>query len=417
MKTIYISPSKSYAHRLLIAAALSNKEIKIKCDVLNDDILATVNALNALGAYIVYKSPYFHVVPIKDILHDNIINCVESGSTLRFIMPIACALGSNNKFIGCGELYKRPMDQLYNLLNNHNIKIEQDTLFSLPAKCIGKLTPGNFVLNGNISSQYLTGLLFALPLLKGNSEIYIDGILTSKSYIDITLDVLKQAGIEIVVNNNTYYIKGNQQYNLPEYLEVEGDWSGAAFWIGAGILYKEPICIKGLNINSTQGDKHIIDALQKLGANIEINNNDVIAYPSKLNGNIEIDCIDIPDLVPIISLCASRCDGNVKLKNVGRLRFKESNRLNAIKELLGLINILTDIKSNDLIIKGETKNIIINDNKLYINTYNDHRIAMTGYIMSLLVDKDIEINYSNTKCITKSYTNFVEEFNKIFVNN
>ena len=414
MKTIYISPSKSYAHRLLIAAALSSKQIKIKCDVLNDDILATTNALNALGANITYKAPYFYVNPIKDILQNNIINCVESGSTLRFIMPIACALGSNNTFIGCGELHKRPMDQLYNLLNTHNIKVEQETLFSLPSKCIGKLTPGKFTLNGNISSQYLTGLLFALPLLNGNSEVCIDGILTSKSYIDITLDVLKQAGIEVIVNNNTYHIKGNQQYNLPEYMEVEGDWSGAAFWIGAGLLYKEPICIKGLNINSTQGDKKIIDSLQSLGGKIEINNNDIIAYPSKLVGDVEIDCIDIPDLVPIISLCAARSKGNVKLKNVGRLRFKESNRLNAIKELLMSINILTDVKSNDLIIKGETKDIVINGNELNINTYNDHRIAMTGYIMTLLIDKEVQINYSNTKCITKSYTNFVDEFNKLF---
>ena len=411
MKTITIPPSKSQAHRILIAASLTNKKIKVKCNILNDDIITTMNALNSIGANIVYNTNgYFEIEPIKTIIKNKIINCNESGSTLRFLISVFSALETNSTFIGKGKLPIRPMDIIYNLLKEHNVSIIKESNDYLPVKIKNKLTSGTYILDGNISSQYLTGLLFALPLLDGDSKIIIENNLISKSYIDITLDILSLSGISFIIMDNVFYIKGNQQYNFPEYYEIEGDWSSAAFWVVAGIIGKEPIKIEGLNINSFQGDKDIINILKKCGAKIDIENNYIISYPSKLNGCI-IDCSNIPDLVPIISVALSQANDFSILKNIERLKYKESNRLLATKELLNNININCEINGNDFIIKP---NELFYNNKIYINTYNDHRIAMSAYIMALLIDKNIDIKYSNIKCISKSYTNFIKEYNRIY---
>lgn len=411
MKTITIPPSKSQAHRILIAASLTNKKIKVKCNILNDDIITTMNALNSIGANIVYNTNgYFEIEPIKTVIKNKIINCNESGSTLRFLISVFSALETNSTFIGKGKLPIRPMDIIYNLLKEHNVSIIKESNDYLPIKIKNKLTSGTYILDGNISSQYLTGLLFALPLLDGDSKIIIENNLISKSYIDITLDILRLSGISFTIIDNVFYIKGNQQYNFPEYYEIEGDWSSAAFWVVSGIIGKEPIKIEGLNINSFQGDKYIINILKKCGANIDIENNYIISYPSKLNGCI-IDCSNIPDLVPIISVALSQANDFSILKNIERLKYKESNRLLATKELLNNININCEINGNDFIIKP---NELFYNNKIYINTYNDHRIAMSAYIMALLIDKNIDIKYSNIKCISKSYTNFIKEYNRIY---
>ena len=411
MKTITIPPSKSQAHRILIAASLTNKKIKVKCNILNDDIITTMNALNSIGANIVYNTNgYFEIEPIKTIIKNKIINCNESGSTLRFLISVFSALETNSTFIGKGKLPIRPMDIIYNLLKEHNVSIIKESNDYLPVKIKNKLTSGTYILDGNISSQYLTGLLFALPLLDGDSKIIIENNLISKSYIDITLDILSLSGISFIIMDNVFYIKGNQQYNFPEYYEIEGDWSSAAFWVVAGIIGKEPIKIEGLSINSFRGDKDIINILKKCRAKIDIENNYIISYPSKLNVFI-IYFSNIPDLVPIISVALSQANDFSILKNIERLKYKESNRLLATKELLNNININCEINGNDFIIKP---NELFYNNKIYINTYNDHRIAMSAYIMALLIDKNIDIKYSNIKCISKSYTNFIKEYNRIY---
>lgn len=411
MKTVTIPPSKSQAHRVLIAASLSNKKSIVKCNILNDDIITTMNALNSIGANIIYNTNgYFEIEPLKTIIKNKTINCNESGSTLRFLISLFSALETDSSFIGTGKLPIRPMDIIYDLLEEHNISIIKESNDYLPVTIKNKLTSGTYILDGNISSQYLTGLLFALPLLNGDSKIIVENGLTSKSYIDITLDILRLSGIDFTIIDNVFYINGNQQYDFPEYFEIEGDWSSAAFWIVAGIIGKEPIRINGLNINSFQGDKDIINILKECGAKIDIEDNYIISYPSKLNG-CTIDCSNIPDLVPIISVALSQANGFSVLKNIERLKYKESNRLLATKELLNNININCEIVGNDFIIEP---NDLFYNNEIYINTYNDHRIAMSAYIMALLIDKKIDIKYSNIKCISKSYTNFIEEYNRIY---
>lgn len=407
--TIQIPPSKSVAHRLLICAALSKHNSVIKCESLNDDIISTYKALNNIGANIHYENGHFYVKPIKEILKGNTIDCNESGSTLRFLISIFCALGTNSTFIGKGNLPIRPMNNIYDILIDKGITLTKLSKYELPIECIGKLTPGKYVIKGNISSQYLTGLLFALPLLDGDSEIEIDGELSSESYINITLSTLKLSGIEIIVNDNKYHIKGNQIYNIPEFVEVEGDWSSAAFWLVAGVIGKHPITIEGLNLDSKQGDKKIIDCLRLMGGKIECIENKIISYPSILNP-IDLDCSDIPDLLPILSVAASTCIGKTKLKNVGRLRFKECNRLEATKELLNHYNIICNITSNDFIINGN--NITSND-YISVSTFNDHRIAMSLFILSTLYKN--EINIDNTDCICKSYPNFIKHFNSLIL--
>ena len=395
-------PSKSQAHRLLICAALATEPCTIVCSALNDDIVATMNCLNALGADIKYSDGIFTVLPVK-LQKGATLNCGESGSTLRFLLSVAAALGADATFVGAGKLPQRPNGALCDALALHGIEFEKQTPDAeLPLTCRGSLAAGNYRLPGNISSQYLTGLLFALPLLEQESTIEITDGLTSASYVDMTIDAVRQAGITISNKGNIYEIKGRQQYHLPQRTVVEGDWSAAAFWLVAGVIGKHPITVQGINYDSLQGDRCIVDHLRKMGAFIEIADNRVVAFPSQLFGT-DLDCMDTPDLVPILAVAAAAASGSTEFYNVGRLRYKESDRLAAMQKTLAAFGIASSVGEDAFTVYGGTPVA-----KSAVDSFGDHRIAMSAAILSTIADGETTI--LGAECVAKSYPSFYDHF-------
>ena len=394
-------PSKSQAHRLLICAALAVEPCSIVCNSVNDDIMATMRCLNALGARITFSSGVFDVQPIE-LVKGGILDCGESGSTLRFLMSVAAVLGADATFTGAGKLPQRPMGSLTDVLSAHGMAFERHTADELPVTCSGILQGGKFTLPGNISSQYLTGLLFALPLAAVDSEIEVTGGLTSASYIDMTIDALRTAGISVERRNNIFTIKGNQQYHMPERVVVEGDWSSAAFWVVAGVIGKQPVTVCGMNNESLQGDSAIVDHLRSMGAFITVEDDRVVAMPSHLFGT-ELDCMDTPDLVPVLSVAAAVAQGTTTFVNVGRLRFKESDRLAAMKSVLASFGISSSVGEDTFTVYGGDPVALTP-----VESFGDHRIAMSAAILSTVAKEITTINGSG--CVAKSYPSFFEDF-------
>ena len=394
-------PSKSQAHRLLICAALAVEPCSIVCNSVNDDIMATMRCLNALGADITYTSGVFDVKPIS-IVKGGTLDCGESGSTLRFLMSVAAVLGADATFTGAGKLPQRPMGALTDVLAAHGMGFVRHSADELPVTCNGTLRGGEFSLPGNISSQYLTGLLFALPLASEDSVIEVTGGLTSASYIDMTIDALHIAGISVERRGNMFRIKGGQQYRMPVRVVVEGDWSSAAFWVVAGVIGKHPLTICGMNNDSLQGDSAIIDHLRGMGAFISIEYDKVIAMPSHLFGT-ELDCMDTPDLVPILSVAAAVAQGTTVFTNVGRLRFKESDRLAAMKSVLSAFGIDSTVGEDTFTVYGGEPVA-----KATVDSFGDHRIAMSAAVLSSVASGVTAIEGSG--CVAKSYPSFFEDF-------
>ena len=394
-------PSKSQAHRLLICAALSVEPCSIVCNSVNDDIMATMRCLNALGARITFSSGVFDVLPIE-LVKGGTLDCGESGSTLRFLVSVAAVLGADATFVGSGKLPQRPMGALTDVLAEHGISFTRLAADELPVSCRGELRGGKYILPGNISSQYLTGLLFALPLANDDSEIEIVGGLTSASYVAMTLDALATAGISIEHEGNIFRIKGNQQYRVPSDLIVEGDWSSAAFWVVAGVVGAKPVTVCGMNEESLQGDSAIVTHLRNMGAFIEKQGDRVIAMPSHLFG-AELDCTDTPDLVPVLSVAAAVAQGTTIFTGVGRLRFKECDRLAAMKELLALYGISSQIGEDTFTVFGGEPVA-----SGVVDSCGDHRIAMAAAIMSTVSRGVTAID--GASCVAKSYPAFFDDF-------
>lgn len=394
-------PSKSQAHRLLICAALAVEPCSIVCNSVNDDIMATMRCLNALGARITFSSGVFDVQPIE-LVKGGTLDCGESGSTLRFLMSVTAVLGADATFTGAGKLPQRPMGALTDVLAAHGMAFERHTADELPVTCSGILQGGRFTLPGNISSQYLTGLLFALPLAAVDSEIEVTGDLTSASYIDMTIDALRTAGISVERRNNIFTIKGNQQYHMPERVVVEGDWSSAAFWVVAGVIGKQPVTVCGMNNESLQGDSAIVDHLRSMGAFITVEDDRVVAMPSHLFGT-ELDCMDTPDLVPVLSVAAAVAQGTTTFVNVGRLRFKESDRLAAMKSVLASFGITSSVGEDTFTVYGGDPVALTP-----VESFGDHRIAMSAAILSTVAKEITTI--SGSGCVAKSYPSFFEDF-------
>ncbi len=400
--TIESISSKSHAHRILICSALAGDEAKINCNCLSKDIVATISCLKEMGAKIEIQNGIITVTP-KTFKNEVELDCGESGSTLRFLLPLVSALGLNARITGHGRLPERPISPLKEEMERMGVIFHNGGDF--PLHLSGQLQYGDFEIAGNVSSQFITGLLFALPLLKGDSKIKIIPPVESRSYLNITVSALRLFGIEIIEEENLYIIKGNQKYISPKEITVDGDWSNASFFLCAGALSKNGVTVENLDINSPQGDKRILDVLKEMGADVKINGNSVTVKRNKLKG-VTVDASDIPDAVPIISVVAAACQGETKIINAGRLRIKESDR---IKSVCSMINSVGGeaIEADDGIIiqggrplRGGT-----------VNGFNDHRIVMSASILSALCKDDVVI--TDYRAVEKSYPNFFEDFNKM----
>lgn len=371
--------SKSQAHRILICAALSDSPCTVICPDTNQDIDATASCLRQLGADIQRTATGFQVTPIKVLPKTATLDCGESGSTLRFMLPVAGALGVNSAFLLHGRLGQRPLSPLWEEMNRmgcHLSKPNENTI-----RCQGKLISGNYQIDGGISSQFITGLLFALAIIPGRSNLHITGQLQSKPYVDITYEVLSKFGIS--ANGET--IHGCYPFRSPTALEVEGDWSNGAFFLVANALGNS-IEISNLHESSVQGDREI-SALIPL-----------------LKENQTISVAQIPDLMPILSVLAAANHG-ATFTHIQRLRLKESDRVTAVSQMLNAMGIATRITDSEMIVYPGTFH------KAVIDSFNDHRIAMAAAIAATIADGPITIQ--NPQCVAKSYPTFWEEYKRL----
>lgn len=398
--------SKSVAHRCLIAAALSDREVFVRCHSVSEDILATANCLKAMGADIVRKENGFFVKPIdKDKIDDSLkqLPCNESGSTIRFLIPVVAALGMNGEFLKKGSLVTRPLKPLDEEMEKKGAPLREKDGGIVAVE--GKLESGIFELPGNVSSQYITGLLFALPLLEGDSEIHITTPLQSEDYVKITLDTLKTFDISVVYENNCFYIRGKQVYTVNGEPCVEGDWSNAAFFMTGAAIGGSEIVYTNLRGESLQGDKAVVDILRKMGARIDVQGDTYTVLGGKLTAT-EIDAKPIPDLVPILALVASVAEGETIIKNAERLRIKESDRLKTVYETLNSLGADIEEKEDGLVIRGREKL-----KGGIVSSFNDHRIAMMAAIASIVCEEEVTI--LQAEAVNKSYPGFYEDFKKL----
>lgn len=406
--------SKSVAHRLLILAAFADKTCNIDCSSSSQDIDATIACLRALGARITHTKIGFRVVPIpktsrfEPYAHAK-LDCRESGSTLRFMLPVAAALGAEASFIGRGRLAKRPLAQLIAALNSHGCNLSE--FGSWPLKLTGQLQAGNYTLPGNVSSQYVTGLLLAASLLEGSTEILVSEPFQSEPYVRLTLNALSLFGVEYEAGHKqladgsyrTYRVFGSgTQLAAPETVRVEGDWSNAAFWLVAAAIGKLPISVKQLNLSSAQGDRVILAALSLFGAHVVRGNNTATVGPASLQG-IRIDVSNCPDLVPPLAILGACATGTTRLANAGRLRLKESDRLQTVSATLQALGAQARIETDDLLISGGstlTGGVV--------DAAGDHRIAMMAAILATQCTGDTLIHGAD--CVAKSYPQFFKDF-------
>lgn len=405
---IKVPPSKSLAHRAVICAGLAEGESNIDNIVLSEDIKSTLNAMKSLGVQVIECNDFKEVgLKIKgtDKLNmlNNVIDCNESGSTLRFLIPITLLTEKEIVFTGRGKLVSRPLDVYYDIFKEQGIEYKNNN-GELPLKVKGRLKAGNFKAAGNISSQFISGLMFTLPLLKEDSRIEITSNLESKGYVDLTMDMLRKFGINIENENyKEFYIKGNQKYTRRDY-RVEGDFSQAAFWLVAGVLGEEIKC-EDLNYQSLQGDKVIIDILNKMKANMCVDK-EYIECKNSVTEGVVIDASECPDLVPILTVLASLSKGTTKIINAKRLRIKECDRLMAIASELNKIGGEVIELEDGLIIHGKES---LNGGK--VDSWNDHRIAMAMAVASIKCKKPLVIN--NSEAVNKSYPQFWDDFKKL----
>jgi len=401
---IDVVASKSLSHRYLIASALCfNQVTTLKNLLTSDDLEATKLALLNLGVKInnttITSPKSFNILAPT-------INCRESGSTLRFMIPIYGLLNHSITFNGNGLLPTRPLNIYEKIFKDQCLLYKQTTSLQLPLEIKGPLNGSTFHIPGNISSQFISGLFFALPLCTNDSIINITTLLESKDYCLMTIDVLKKFNIIIEkIHENQFYIKGNQTYKSHS-TNIEADFSHASFWIVAAV-FGANLSIKNLNFNSLQGDAKILNIIKQFGATYTITNNILIVNSTKTKG-CNIDLAQIPDLGPILFVLASLSSGTTVFTNTHRLRLKESNRVDCmVNELRKLGALITIIDENTVHING----IASFKGNVILNSHNDHRIAMALSIASLKADGAITIN--NASCINKSYPTFYDELERL----
>lgn len=394
--------SKSEAHRALICAALSDTDTKIICTDTNADIDATASCLNALGAKIIRTPDGFEVKPISELECKAQLDCNESGSTLRFLLPLCASLGADCSIIMRGRLASRPLSPLYELLESQGVTLSKQGVS--PLNISGKLKSGDYSVAANVSSQYISGLLFALSIADGKSSLTLEGKIESAPYIFMTVNTLKAFGADVTfdADNNVFHINGKTKLTSPKTFTVGGDWSNAAFYLSAGAIGKNPVTLQNLDQNSAQGDRAVLAVLANMGAEIHSSGDNVTVCPSKLHGT-DIDAADIPDLVPILSVAASVANGTTRIYNASRLRLKESDRIESVCSLLS--NLGAEIKATDdgMIICGKPK---LTGGE--VDSFNDHRIAMSAAIASLVCENTVKI--SRFEAINKSYPSFLDGF-------
>ncbi|MCF0150203.1 MAG: 3-phosphoshikimate 1-carboxyvinyltransferase [Firmicutes bacterium] len=402
---VAVPASKSYAHRYLILAALSGRKATLQIDGLSDDITATIDCLRALGSIIGQEGAGSIAIngfaPAgEEPCH---LYCKESGSTLRFLLPVVGALGKKAVFHMEGRLSQRPLAPLDQVLEDHGMTLQQEgELLSVK----GQLQPGCYVIPGNISSQYITGLLLALPMLSGESTLQITGPVESVDYIAMTCAVLQRAGIIFTVSEDgrNYTLSGGQKSALSGQLRIEGDWSNAAFFLVLGALSKQGVLVRGLEPSSVQGDRAVLSVLRQMGAVIEEGagpDAGILVKKGRLKG-ITVDAAPIPDLIPVLCVAAALAEGTTRVVNAGRLRLKESDRIASTVSFLSALGARIREEGDSIVIEGVK---ILAGGET--DSFGDHRIAMAAAVAAAGAAAPVTIR--GAQCIRKSYPRFYSD--------
>ena len=426
--TVKIPSSKSLAHRALICAALADRDSVISCSGISRDIEATMECLKEFGAAFEVREDLIRVTPVwgdcsgyrsvqtdrtdrmkGTALQDSnavILPCRESGSTLRFLLPLAGALGRGAVFQMEGRLPLRPMQEYEKVLEEHDMKIrrEGDRLC-----CEGQLTPGEYLLPGNISSQYFTGLLFALPLLDGESRIRILGKAESADYIRLTESALSDAGITVEKLEDGWLVPGGQHYRTTEGNDpavIEGDYSGGAFFLCAGAFSGQGIRCDNLSSASMQGDRRILDILQQFGAQVEVRDKSISVRKGTLHG-IDIDGSMIPDILPVLSVVAAAAEGTTRIYHAERLRMKESDRILSTLTMLKALGAEAEETEDGMRIQG-TGSL---KGGAEVDPFGDHRIAMSAAVAACICREPVSIR--DSECVEKSYPDFWKDYHSL----
>lgn len=381
-------PSKSHAHRLLLCAAFADAPTEVACPAVSEDILATARCATALGARVERTEGGFRVKPAR-LSPFPTLDCGESGSTYRFVLPVACALGAQARFLLAGRLPERPMGALFSALSARGIAVSGEGTPTVETK--GKLAGGVFELPGDVSSQFISGLLMAAPLTGTDCEIGLTSPLASKGYVDITLSALRMFGVRADWGANALFVPGNQAYRSPGTARAEGDWSNAAFFLCAGAACGGRVTVDGLDPASPQGDRAVADMIERFGIPLR---------------GIDVDISDTPDLAPALALLGVAAAGTTRLLNAGRLRLKESDRIASIVQTLTALG--ADIRAEGDAIVVEGKRPLTGGT---VDSHNDHRIAMMAACAACLSVNPVSILRAET--VNKSYPGFFGDLKKL----
>ena len=409
--------SKSFVHRLLICAALSHKETTIHMNGTCEDIFSTVRCIEAMGGSVQADRKKMIVTPFNRVPADAstskaqaapiVLRCGESGATARFMLPLAAYFFNNFKLIGEGKLPHRPFAPLCRALSSAGCRFDSETL---PIVGTGGIKTGNFEIAGNVSSQFISGLMFLLPLLDADSSITITTPMESAGYVGMTAEIIALFGIAVEKKDNTFRVIGNRRYDSPGVATAEGDWSNAAFFLCMGALggvlhgdMESAITMEGLYMPSEQGDKAVVEILRRFGAKVNVKGDSVVTVSGGELRATDIDASQIPDLIPVLAVVASVAEGTTRVFNGKRLRLKESDRIQSTFDLLSKLGADIEIVEDGLLIHGRKK---LNGGT--VDGAGDHRIVMAAATASYVCENQVVIK--GFGAVNKSYPSFFGNF-------
>ncbi|MBQ9065941.1 MAG: 3-phosphoshikimate 1-carboxyvinyltransferase [Clostridia bacterium] len=404
--------SKSDVHRLLFCAAQANGTTRIRLNgtpVLSDDLLATVDCVRKLGCQTEFADGSLIIAPTGKRIREPHFDCRESGSTLRFLLPVAAARTKDPSFTGSGRLPERPVTDLLRCLQARGIEVSSR---QLPFSFSGRLHSGKFELPGDVSSQYITGLMLALPNLHGDSRIMLTSPLQSASYVDITLHALSRFQIEVTPLQEGWHLPGQQIFETPGTLTADGDWSNAGFFLAAGALSEDPdgLTVEGLDPESPQGDRATLAILERFGAGVTLSDSrfegmkDIKVRPGSLKGTT-VDLTDIPDSLPVLAVVASHATGKTIFTGGSRLRLKESDRIHSVAEMIRSLGGQAEELSDGLIVSGKDVAPLTGGT---VDSFHDHRIVMAASIAAAGTKEPVTI--LDCEAVNKSYPTFFEDY-------
>ena len=394
--TLPAIPSKSDAHRLLICAALADAETTIELPLLSRDMEATIRCLRALGAEIVRTGSEVRVRPLRGAVQSPVLDCGESGSTLRFLLPVAAAVSETPTFTGAGRLPERPVAPLLAALEERGKTVVSR---AFPLRLAGRLTPGDFALPGDVSSQFVSGVLLASPLTGGDCEIRLTSALSSAGYVEMTRRAMRVFGVETKRTDGGFFVPC-RPYRSPGRLTAEGDWSNAAFFLAAAALGGD-VTLTGLTPDSAQPDRRIAELLRDYGADIGFEGGALRCRAGERRA-FSLDADGCPDLVPVLCVLAACAAGRSRIENIGRLRGKESDRVGSCRAMIRALGGAFETDGDTILIDGRPE---LPGGS--VDAAGDHRIVMAAAAAAAACAGPVEI--TGAEAAEKSYPNFFED--------